>query len=166
MRDVPWSVGPNVEEKGKVSGNEAIADCRFPIDVPIWLEDESQRIGQLHIPHTLWATMRRSPVYFLDIPFEKRLAHIVEEYGVLDRERLRDAIDRIRQRLGGLDHKHAVNYLEEGDMTACFSILLRYYDKHYGKGLNDRAGLEGLLHPVPCADVQPENAHALIRSTQ
>ncbi|GAA4337936.1 hypothetical protein GCM10023184_34030 [Flaviaesturariibacter amylovorans] len=168
FRDVPWSVGPNVEEKGNVAGSEAIPDSRFPIPAsrPIWLEDESQRIGQLHIPHRLWATMRQSPVYFLDIPFEQRLAHIVEEYGVLDRERLRDAIDRIRQRLGGLDHKLALQHLDEDNLSECFAILLRYYDKHYGKGLQNRTGLEQLLHRVPCADVRPDNAHALIRSTQ
>src|SRR5258708_26755373 len=40
---------------------------------PIWLEDESQRIGDVNIPHELWNTMRRSPVYFLDIPFNERL---------------------------------------------------------------------------------------------
>ena len=36
----------------------------------IWLEDESQRIGQVNIPGDIWNTMRESPVFFLDIPFE------------------------------------------------------------------------------------------------
>jgi len=44
----------------------------------IWLEDESQRIGLVNIPGTFWLTMRSSPVFFLDVPFEKRLDHITE----------------------------------------------------------------------------------------
>jgi tRNA 2-selenouridine synthase len=128
----------------------------------IWLEDESQRIGQRHIPHSLWATMRRSPVYFVDIPFEQRLAHIVEEYGCLDRERLGDAIVRISKRLGGLDSKMALQYLGEGDISSCFSILLRYYDKSYLKGLHNREGLGELLQTIPCEDVTSDNARKLI----
>ena len=46
---------------------------------PIWLEDESQRIGLVNIPGDLWKSMRQSPVYFLDISFEERLNHIVQE---------------------------------------------------------------------------------------
>jgi tRNA 2-selenouridine synthase len=128
----------------------------------IWLEDESQRIGQRHIPHTLWAIMRSAPVYFVEIPFEKRLQHIVEEYGVLNRERLAEAIGRISQRLGGLNTKQALQYLEEGDMSACFSILLKYYDKSYLKGLHNRDSFEGRLHTFECPDVDPENARKLI----
>ncbi len=70
---------------------------------PIWLEDESQRIGLINIPTDLWNTMRQSPIYFLDIPFEERLKHIVEEYGALDKEKMIDAIDRIKEKLGGLE---------------------------------------------------------------
>src|ERR1044071_4845006 len=56
------------------------------IRIPTWLEDESQRIGDLNIPTLLWKRMRQSPVYFLEIPFEERLKHIVEEYSKYDKE--------------------------------------------------------------------------------
>jgi tRNA 2-selenouridine synthase len=47
-------------------------------DKPIsfWLEDESQRIGRLNIPHSLWKTIRKSPLYFIEIDFESRLEFI------------------------------------------------------------------------------------------
>ena len=80
---------------------------------PIWLEDESQRIGLVNIPNALWTNMRRSIVYFLDIPFEERLKHITEEYGKLDKVRLIEAITRIKERLGGLNTKNAISLLEE-----------------------------------------------------
>ena len=38
----------------------------------IWLEDESQRIGEVNIPISIFKYMRTCRVYFLDIPFEER----------------------------------------------------------------------------------------------
>ena len=105
---------------------------------PIWLEDESQRIGSVNIPQLLWAHIRTCPVYFLDIPFEARLDYLVETYGLLDKDELGGAIKRIQKRLGGLETKMSLQFLEENNLKDCFSILLKYYDKQYGKGLNNR----------------------------
>lgn len=104
----------------------------------IWIEDESQRIGAVSIPHAFWEKMRKSLVYFIDIPFEKRLAYIVETYGVLDRKELAAATIRIQKKLGGLETKTAIDYLDNDDLESCFSILLKYYDKLYLKSLKLR----------------------------
>jgi tRNA 2-selenouridine synthase len=120
---------------------------------PIWLEDESQRIGNLQIPMPLWYTMRKSPVYFLDIPFEARLEYITEEYGKFEREKLVNAVIRIQKRLGGLETKNAINHLLENDHKGCFRILLTYYDKWYTKGLYNRENISFLLNKIPCSGV-------------
>ncbi|HEX7846580.1 MAG TPA: tRNA 2-selenouridine(34) synthase MnmH [Chitinophagaceae bacterium] len=129
-----------------------------------WLEDESQRIGHVNIPHDLWISMRRSPLYFLDIPFEERLKHIVEEYGQLDRQRVIDAIGRIREKLGGLDAKTAIQLLEENNTIESFRILLKYYDKFYLKALHNREDLKTLLHSIDCKTVSNENANLLCQN--
>lgn len=133
----------------------------YGLERTIWMEDESQRIGLVNIPPPLWETMRVSPVVFLDIPFEERLRHIVAEYGVLDRQRLADAITRISKRLGGLETKIALESLETGNVEASFSVLLKYYDKRYGKGLLNRENLSSLLTKLDCTTVQPQNADLL-----
>ena len=111
----------------------------------VWLEDESQRIGSVNIPQALWNTMRSAPVYFLDIPFEKRLDHLVAGYGNLDKEPMLHAIVRIKKRLGGLETKTAVNFLIEDNIRECFRVLLTYYDKQYQKGLMNRDRYEHLV---------------------
>ncbi len=130
---------------------------------PIWVEDESQRIGHVNIPNELWNTMRRSPIYFLDIPFEDRLDHLVEEYGRLDKEKVIDAIERIRERLGGLESKRAIDYLNENNTIESFRILLKYYDKWYTKGLHNRENINSLLHLIKCDTVSTENAKKLVQ---
>jgi len=130
---------------------------------PIWLEDESQRIGLINIPNELWQTMRRSPLHFLDIPFEERLKHIVEEYGCFDKEKMIEAILRIKERLGGLEAKKAIEFLNEDNTIESFRILLKYYDKWYTKGLHNRENIISLLQIVKCSSVTSENAKKLVQ---
>ena len=118
-----------------------------------WIEDESQRIGLLNIPKMFYDQMRNSDLYFLEIPFEKRLEYLVANYGQYEKEKLVNAIMRIQKRLGGAETKMAINYLLENDITHCFSILLKYYDKLYTKGLRNRINYEELLNIIPCDNV-------------
>ena len=104
----------------------------------IWLEDESQRIGTVNIPQSMWVHMRKCDIVFLNIPFSARLNYLVNTYGVLEWVALRDAIVRIQKRLGGLETKTAIAALEEKNMHGCFDVLLKYYDKQYSKGLENR----------------------------
>ena len=119
----------------------------------IWLEDESQRIGNLQIPMPFWENMRSSPIRFVDIPFEKRLDYLTIEYGRFEKEKLVNAVMRIQKRLGGLETKNAVNHLLENNHKECFRILLTYYDKWYLKGLHNREEVKALLQTIPCNDV-------------
>jgi tRNA 2-selenouridine synthase len=127
----------------------------------IWLEDESQRIGRINIPNALWATMRRSPITFLEIPFEERLEHLVKEYGKLPQEKLLEGTQRISKRFGPLETKNTLAFLSEGRLHEAFALLLQYYDKRYTKGLYNREGLEALLTRVPATTVTPDNANLI-----
>ena len=121
----------------------------------IWVEDESQRIGRVNIPIGFWNQQRSSPLFFLNIEFEKRLQHIIFGYANGDKEQLANSITRIEKKLGGLETKNALTFLMENDFTACFNILLQYYDKLYTKGLHSRENLNDLLQTIPFYDVQP-----------
>ncbi|KPM47801.1 tRNA 2-selenouridine(34) synthase MnmH [Jiulongibacter sediminis] len=107
---------------------------------PIWIEDESQRIGNRNIPNDFIEKMRQAKLYFLDVPFQKRLTYLVDNYGKLPAEKIVNAILRIKKRLGGLNTKNAINYLVEGEIDKSFAILLSYYDKAYDKALDKHEG--------------------------
>ena len=128
----------------------------------IWLEDESQRIGNLNIPGPIWERMRASPIIFLEIPFESRLDHLVDEYGKCDRAKLIESVQRITKRLGGLEAKNTIDFLEEGNFREAFRILLLYYDKRYLKGLHNRSNLPAVLKKLHCETVSSGNAERLI----
>ncbi len=103
------------------------------LNAPIWLEDESQRIGTVMIPTSFFTQLKNSTCYFVQIPFEERLNFIVNNYGSFDKESLIGATQRIQKRLGGLETKNAIEAIQEGDIRRAFTILLKYYDKWYDK---------------------------------
>jgi tRNA 2-selenouridine synthase len=129
----------------------------------ILLEDESQRIGTNNIPNEFWLNMRRANILFLDIPFAERLQHIVDEYGQLPLDSLIECTERITKNLGGAEAKTALRFLYEKNYTESFTILLAYYDKYYGKGLQKRQDWEKLKINIPCATTNVEaNANKIM----
>lgn len=127
------------------------------------IEDESQRIGNLNIPHAFWNHIRTAPLYFMEIPFEERLQHIIANYGYLEKDKLITAILRIQKRLGPNETKTTINYLLENKIEAAFTILLKYYDKEYVKALEKRDNIKSLLQKIPLEKIDVEkNALALL----
>jgi tRNA 2-selenouridine synthase len=132
----------------------------------IWVEDESRRIGLVNIPTPLFDQIRKSKLYFLDIPFASRLQFIVSGYGKFEKDQLMSAILRIKKRLGGLETKTAINFLIEDDIESSFNVLLTYYDKLYLKGAYNRENPESLIQKIELPSVDPSaNASTLLAST-
>jgi tRNA 2-selenouridine synthase len=152
----------NAATKANTNGNPYSSS----LSPEIWLEDESRHIGSVGIPKPLWEQMRKSRLYFLDISFEERLQQIVIGYGKFDQVGLSNCIMKIQRRLGGLETKNAIKYLAENNLKECFSILLRYYDKHYTSSLGNRENLEKLLNKIPCRNVDVNNLNLFIDTKQ
>ena len=126
---------------------------------PIWIENESQRIGLLNLPKAFYETILAGNLIVLNIPFEQRLGHILEHYGKFDGDKLVAATMRIQKRLGGLDTKNAITFLLEGNIKACFDVLLKYYDKQYERS-GERVGRKSVIIDAPV--VNPKQNAALI----
>jgi len=129
----------------------------------IWIEDESQRIGNLNIPKPFWTTMRSAPLYFIDVPFEERLVHITAEYGTFNADDLAAAVQRISKRLGPLETKNALLRLQENNVKEAFRILLAYYDKQYKKALHARENLPLLITTFTSHTIGAGNAALLLK---
>lgn len=127
-----------------------------------FVEDESQRIGNLKIPDAFWKQLRNSNILFLDIPFEERLNYLTGEYGKKEKEKLVNAIIRIQKRLGGLEAKNAINFLLEDNHKECFRILLKYYDKWYEKGLYNRENPVELINKISAGTVNAKENTSLL----
>ena len=104
----------------------------------IWFEDESRTIGKRVIPENLFMQMRKSRLIKIDVDRETRIDFLEEEYGVLDKDFLVEATERIAKRLGPVQTKTAIEAIGRGDMREFIGIALTYYDKAYKRGLSMR----------------------------
>ena len=120
---------------------------------PVWMEDESQRIGISFLPGALYEQMRRAPVYYVEVPVEVRVRNLMEDYGEFPIEDLEAAVLRLRKRLGGLHTDTALDALKTGNMATTARILLQYYDKTYSYGLSLRD--PSSVHRLEMADGEP-----------
>jgi tRNA 2-selenouridine synthase len=53
---------------------------RFDPSRPVFVESESRRVGQCHLPDPLIAAMRAAPCTLIDLPAEQRAALLLDEY--------------------------------------------------------------------------------------
>ncbi len=109
---------------------------------PIWVEDESLRIGNCAVPAEFWQQMRTATVVRLEIPAATRLPFLVDVYGRYSVADLQAAIVRVTKRLGGLRVKQANALLDAGDLTSAAAIMLDYYDQSYSHSLAQRVNGE------------------------
>ncbi len=125
---------PSVEQfENKLAIELYIVSRKYP-DKTIWLESESNRIGNVNIFHTFFNQMKTAPRVHVEVSLAARLDYITMGYGNFDREQLKAAVSRIQKRLGGLETKNTLSHLDAGRIRDAFEILLRYYDKFYGSG--------------------------------
>jgi tRNA 2-selenouridine synthase len=100
-------------------------------DQPIVVEDESHLIGRNAIPHSLQQAMQNAPLVLLDVTLEQRVEHSYHDY-ILDNlqalqqqfgeqqgfelfaDGLREAMSKLRRRIGDLRYRELLALLEQG----------------------------------------------------
>lgn len=128
---------------------------------PIWLEDESHSIGSNWIPGELFTLMRQAPVLKIEIDKKLRINRLVKEYAGFDTQHLENCILRIGKKLGGQNVKQAIDSLKNEQLDVVADITLRYYDKSYSFGLEQRK--DNTVYPVNLNTDDPiKNAKILI----
>ena len=129
----------------------------------IWVEDESIAIGKIFLPNPFWRSLRSGPVFRIDVPKEIRIQRLVQEYGHSDKQEFLNAMEKITRKLGGQHFSAAKEKWLADDAASAIDILLNYYDKAYGNGLEKR---ENLVSPPINWDGSDAStcAHHLIQS--
>jgi tRNA 2-selenouridine synthase len=104
----------------------------------VWVENESQAIGSVYMPHSFMKKIKSAPVVNLEIDLESRVQNLLEDYAEQDLDGLRQSFKNIEKKLGGQHLKTALDALDVGDMATAARIGLIYYDKTYQFGLDAR----------------------------
>ena len=130
---------PAAPTQEQFENNLAAALAQLPAHAPAWVEDESRQIGRLVLPNPLYDALRAAPCYELATPRAERIRRLAAEYGpTQDPALLSAAIERLSKRLGGLATRAALAAVTAGDFEQMVALVLDYYDKAYGYGLEQR----------------------------
>ena len=131
----------------------------------IWVEDESLSIGKCFIPNPFFKQMRETNLFKIEVPFQKRVDFLVEEYGKLNKEFLIERTLKIGKRLGPLQTKEAIQAIEADQMDVFIKMVLVYYDKTYSNGQEKRS--PDKVYSLPCNSTDAiENSRILLNYIQ
>lgn len=156
---------------GEQPGNEAFENLLFEqwrnLDPqrPVWLEDESRRIGHVTLCEEFFRHIDRSPLVVVELPLPLRLRRLVRIYGSADgsaapspdiAEALCAALQKLRRRLGNADCTRCCELVRAGRLDEAAARVLHYYDKCYRHQQEHRGG--PLLGSLSCAADDPQDA--------
>lgn len=156
---------------GEQPGNEAFENALFELwrrldpQRPVWLEDESRRIGHVTLCEEFFRHIVRAPLVMVDLPLPLRQRRLVRIYGGTENgaapspeiaEALCAALEKLRRRLGSEDCARCCRLVREGRLDEAAARVLHYYDKCYRHQQEHRDG--PLLASLPCAEDNPRDA--------
>lgn len=122
---------------------------RFDPARPVFVESESKKVGNLRVPAVLIDRMRQAPCLRLDLPLDRRVDLLLEDYDyfLADVPAFCDRLDALRALRG----HEAVNRWQAqalaGDMSGVFrSLLLEHYDPGYAQSMTRNFAGVSALH--------------------
>ncbi|NVO21031.1 MAG: tRNA 2-selenouridine(34) synthase MnmH [Bacteroidetes bacterium] len=108
------------------------------IEKALWLEYESKQVGKIFMPDPFHEAMLRGVLIKIDIPRSCRIKRLVNEYACFEMELLEAVLLHLKQSMGTLQCKKAIEALQRSDFETVADISLDYYDKTYQTALEKR----------------------------
>ena len=107
----------------------------------VFIEAESNKIGQIHIPSSLWAAMRQASRVSIDAPFEARVAFLQRDYSHIIEQN-----DNLKQLLSGLRQRYSAEIFDKWHQKInarnwngfVKAILETHYDPCYSRSTASR----------------------------
>jgi len=129
---------------------------RLTSDAPVWVEAESNRIGDVYLPPALWTTMQAAEGVEVRLAIEGRVRHLLTEYAnlVADPDLLKGKLRQLTSRHGPRQIEAWCQQIDAREWTAVVaSLLTLHYDPAYAASA--RRCYANVTRWVPLADATP-----------
>lgn len=107
---------------------------QFDPKEPVWVEAESNKIGQVYIPQPLWQKMQQSEGIEIQMSLDKRIKHLLAEYPnlITHPEVLKTKLQQLKSRHGKkqLEEWNHLIDTQQGE-TFIRTLLEQHYDPSY-----------------------------------
>ena len=97
----------------------------------IFVEAESANIGKCKIPHEFFNQMKKSRRIEIIRSESNRLEELIDTYSSFKKDELKDAVQRIKKRLGPQRTKIALESIDNAKWDLVCRSVLDYYDRCY-----------------------------------
>lgn len=135
---------------------------RLTPDAPVWVEAESNRIGDVYLPPALWAKMQTVAVVEVQLSTEARVRNLLAEYAnlVADPDLLKGKLRQLTARHGPRRVEAWCRQIDARDWEALVaSLLTLHYDPAYME--SSRRCYPNVTRTLPLSDATPASINEL-----
>ncbi len=99
----------------------------------IYIEGESKKLGNLHIPENFYDKMAKSSIILIKASMERRIGIILKEYsGNLNIEHVINITKSLKSKIGNILTDHLISLITNGELKEFIKLMLeKYYDPLY-----------------------------------
>ncbi|BAY07399.1 tRNA 2-selenouridine(34) synthase MnmH [Calothrix sp. NIES-2098] len=105
---------------------------------PVWIESESNKIGKVYLPQSLWNKMRQANCIEIELPTAARVKFLLQEYTHLVNhpEILKQKLEKLKYRCGWEKLSQWYQLIDIGNWEILVQDLLHsYYDPIYKRSI-------------------------------
>ena len=131
----------------------------FDPALPVYVESESRKVGNLAVPESLIAAMRASACLRLDLPDDERVRLLLEDYAFFseDRELFCRRLDALVQLRGREQVQHWQAQVRAGEIEPVVrELLVKHYDPGYASSTERTFSQFGQARAIAPRDRTPE----------
>ncbi|MCJ8283427.1 MAG: tRNA 2-selenouridine(34) synthase MnmH, partial [Rivularia sp. ALOHA_DT_140] len=104
----------------------------------VWVESESSKIGEVHLPQSLWKQMKQSSCVEIKLPLNARVKFLLQEYPHLidNPEILKTKLEKLKSSCGWKEISQWYRMIDSQDWELFVKDLLEsHYDPTYCKSM-------------------------------
>ena len=112
---------------------------RFDVRKTVWLESESNKIGQVYLPPALWEKMKQASCVEVQLRIEERIKWLIEQYEHLrnNPEVLKRKLERLKSPYGWQKLQQWFKLIDEEEWEAIVrDLLIHHYDPAYRRSMS------------------------------
>ena len=127
----------------------------------VWVESESNKIGKVYLPMSLWQEMKQASCVEIQLPIKARVRFLLQEYPhfMNNPDSLKAKLEKLRSRYGWGKISQWYQMIDSGKWeTFVEDILLSHYDSTYKKSMQNKfSRVEKVLSLSDLSDSSIEN---------
>mgnify|MGYP000179295036 CR=1 FL=1 len=137
----------------------------FDVHKPVWVEAESNKIGQIYLPHSVWQNMKDASCVEVELPLARRIEWLLQEYPHLgtNPEFFKTKLECLQSRYGWKKINQWYGMIDEGQGHALVGDLLEtHYDPAYRRSISKCYG--NVEFTLPIVDLSEQSVHNFVNS--